>query len=65
MIERGKKIIVFPGSSSKLVYMPLPSDDPTQRKPIIDLAKEKLNWRPMVELGEGLIKTIDYFKSVI
>ncbi len=65
MIELAKKIIQLTGSSSKLVYMPLPSDDPTQRKPIIDLAKEKLNWRPMVELGEGLIKTIDYFKSVI
>ena len=59
MYEHAKKIIQLSGSSSKLVYMPLPSDDPTQRKPIIDLAKEKLNWRPMVELGEGLIKTID------
>mgnify|MGYP000602307073 FL=1 len=65
MIELAQKIIKLTGSSSKLIYMPLPSDDPTQRKPIIDLAKEKLNWRPTIELEEGLIKTIEYFKSVI
>lgn len=65
MIELAQKIIKLTGSSSKLIYMPLPSDDPTQRKPVIDLAKEKLNWRPTIELEEGLIKTIDYFKSVI
>ncbi|MDD3668168.1 MAG: SDR family NAD-dependent epimerase/dehydratase, partial [Bacteroidales bacterium] len=42
---------------------PLPSDDPTQRKPDISLAKEKLSWQPTIQLQEGLIKTIEYFDS--
>ena len=53
------------GSDSKLVYMPLPGDDPTQRKPVIDLAKEKLDWEPTIALEDGLKKTIAYFKGVI
>lgn len=58
-------VIELTDSKSKLINMPLPQDDPTQRKPIIDLAKEKLDWQPTVQLREGLIKTIEYFKSVI
>ena len=50
-------------SSSKLVYLPLPQDDPIQRQPNIDLAKEKLDWKPVVPLEEGLHKTIAYFKG--
>jgi UDP-glucuronate decarboxylase len=65
MLELAQKIIELTGSSSKLVYMPLPSDDPTQRKPVIDLAKEKLGWNPTVALEEGLKKTIEYFREVI
>ena len=65
MIELAQKVIDLTGSSSKLVYMPLPSDDPTQRKPVIDLAKEKLNWKPTIALEEGLKRTIEYFKTVI
>ncbi len=57
-------IIELTGSSSKLVYMPLPQDDPTQRKPDITLAKEKLGWQPTVELRDGLTKTIEYFASL-
>ena len=56
--------IELTGSSSKLIYLPLPADDPTQRKPIIDLAQEKLGWEPGIALAEGLKKTIDYFASL-
>ena len=45
--------------------MPLPSDDPTQRQPNIDLAKKELEWEPKIQLNEGLLKTIDYFASII
>ena len=52
-------------SKSKIIFTPLPSDDPKQRKPDITLAKEKLNgWEPKIRLEEGLIDTIKYFKSL-
>jgi len=63
--ELAMKIIQLTGSTSKLVYMPLPADDPTQRKPDITLAKKELQWEPKIMLEEGLLKTIDYFKSII
>jgi UDP-glucuronate decarboxylase len=53
----------LPKSKSKLVYRPLPSDDPKRRKPDITLAKELLDWEPKVSLSEGLAKTIEYFRS--
>ena len=53
----------LPESKSKLVYRPLPSDDPKRRKPDITLAKELLGWEPTVHLTEGLAKTIEYFKA--
>lgn len=65
MIELAQKVIDLTESSLKLIYMPLPSDDPTQRKPVIELAKEKLNWEPTIALEEGLKRTIEYFKTVI
>lgn len=65
MLELAQKIIELTGSSSQIVYEPLPSDDPMQRKPVIDLAKEKLGWQPTVQLEEGLLKTIDYFKRIL
>ncbi len=49
----------------KIIYKPLPLDDPTQRRPDIGLAKEKLNWEPKIQLREGLDKTIDYFANII
>lgn len=64
ILELAEKIIKLTGSKSKIVYEPLPSDDPTQRQPIIDLAKEKLNWSPKISLEEGLKKTIDYFRNI-
>lgn len=60
MLELAQKIIDMTGSKSELVYEPLPSDDPAQRRPVIDLAKEKLDWNPTVALDEGLKKTIEY-----
>ncbi|MBQ1171618.1 MAG: SDR family oxidoreductase [Lachnospiraceae bacterium] len=65
MLELAQKVLELTGSDSKLVYMPLPGDDPTQRKPVIDLAKEKLDWEPTIALEDGLKKTIEYFKGVI
>lgn len=64
MIELVKKVLRFTKSSSRLVFKELPSDDPKQRKPDVSLAKEKLNWSPKVDLDSGLIKTIEYFKSL-
>ena len=49
---------------SKVVYKPMPEDDPTQRQPDITLAKAKLGWEPMVKLEEGLGRTIEYFRSL-
>lgn len=57
-------VIKLTGSSSKLVYRPLPSDDPLQRRPVIDLAKKELDWEPVVPLEKGLLKTIEYFKTI-
>lgn len=54
-------VIELTGSKSKIIYEPLPSDDPTQRQPIITKAKEILGWEPTVQLREGLVKTIEYF----
>lgn len=63
--QLAEKIIEKTGSKSKLIYQPLPADDPLQRKPVIDLAKEHLGWEPKVMLDEGLDKTIAYFKRII
>ncbi|MFH0703057.1 MAG: UDP-glucuronic acid decarboxylase family protein [bacterium] len=65
IIDFAKMIIELTGSSSKIVYFPLPEDDPSKRCPDITLAKEKLRWKPTVELHDGLLKTIKYFESKI
>ncbi|HRS53409.1 MAG TPA: SDR family oxidoreductase [Bacteroidales bacterium] len=65
IIELAKKIIELTGSKSKIIHLPLPSDDPMQRQPNISLAREKLKWEPKVSIDEGLIKTIEYFKKII
>ena len=65
MIELAENVIELTGSSSKLVFEPLPADDPKQRKPDITLAKEKLDWEPKVQLREGLANTIEYFDSLM
>ncbi len=65
MLELAQQIIKLTGSKSKIVFEALPEDDPLQRKPVIDLAKNKLNWTPTIELEAGLIKTIEYFKKIV
>ncbi|MBN2664024.1 MAG: SDR family oxidoreductase [Bacteroidales bacterium] len=65
IIELAQKVIEMTNSKSKITYMPLPQDDPLQRKPNIELAKQKLNWEPKVNLEQGLIKTIQYFDSLL
>ena len=58
-------VIELTGSKSRLVYEPLPSDDPTQRKPVIDKAREVLGWEPTIPLREGLVRTIAYFDELL
>jgi UDP-glucuronate decarboxylase len=64
ILELAKKVIELVDPKSKIVFEPLPADDPKQRQPDITLAKEKLNWEPKILLEEGLIKTIEYFKRI-
>ena len=63
--ELASLVISLTGSASKIVYLPLPQDDPLQRQPNIDLAKEQLEWEPKIQLKEGLERTIEYFKEKI
>jgi len=66
ILELAEKIIKLTSSKSKITFMPLPEDDPMQRKPDISLAKNELNgWEPNIKLEEGLLKTIEYFKTII
>lgn len=65
ILDFAKLIIEMTGSKSKIVYRPLPGDDPTQRKPDISLAKKELDWEPKVDIREGLQKTIEYFEKKI
>jgi UDP-glucuronate decarboxylase len=64
MQELAETVLRLTGSRSKLIYLPLPSDDPRQRKPEIELAKEKLSWEPGIGLEDGLKETIRYFKNL-
>ena len=65
MMELAEKVIKLTGSNSSIIHQPLPADDPTQRKPVIDLAKKELEWEPTVMLDEGLKRTIEYFRGVV
>jgi len=65
ILELAEKIINLTGSNSKIVYKPLPEDDPIQRQPNVDLAKEELNWEPKIPFEEGIKKTIDYFERLL
>jgi UDP-glucuronate decarboxylase len=65
ILELAEKIIELTGSKSKIAFSPSPLDDPKQRKPDINLAKSILNWEPKIQLNEGLLKTIEYFKKII
>ncbi len=66
ILELAEKVIELTNSKSKIKFIALPSDDPMQRKPDISLAKNTLNnWQPQIQLEEGLLKTIDYFKTIL
>ena len=65
MLQLAEMVLTLSNSKSKIIYQPLPSDDPKQRQPYIDLAKDKLAWQPKVELKDGLRETIAYFKKMI
>ncbi|MCA3561138.1 MAG: SDR family oxidoreductase [Aestuariivirga sp.] len=64
MTELARLVLKLTGSRSKVTHLPLPEDDPRQRKPDIALAKTKLGWEPKVPLAEGLARTIDYFRHL-
>lgn len=63
VMELAEMVIRLTKSASRVIYMPLPGDDPGKRKPMIALAQERLGWEPVVGLEQGLIRTIDYFRS--
>ena len=63
MLELAEEVLRITNSKSKITYNPLPEDDPTQRKPSIELAKNQLGWEPDIQIKEGLHKTIGYFKD--
>lgn len=63
ILELAREVIQLTGSKSKIVFKPLPSDDPMQRKPDISLARRHLDWEPRIALREGLTRTIEYFKQ--
>ena len=63
ILELARKVIANTGSRSEIVFKPLPSDDPVQRQPDISLAKQMLQWEPVVALNEGLRRTISYFRD--
>lgn len=65
IIDFARLIIELTKSKSEIIFKPLPSDDPIQRKPDISLAKKELNWEPKIEIEEGLINTINYFKAIL
>jgi UDP-glucuronate decarboxylase len=63
--ELAEKVVEMIGSKSKLVYKPLPHDDPTQRQPDITLARDNLGWEPKIKLEDGLKETIPYFEDLL
>lgn len=63
--ELAEKVIAMTGSKSEIVEKPLPSDDPTQRQPNISLARQKLGWEPNIQLEQGLVQTIAYFRQLL
>ena len=65
ILQLAETLIEMTGSASRIIFKPLPQDDPIQRRPDITLAREKLGWEPRIQLSEGLEKTIAYFRTVI
>lgn len=65
MLELAERILSLTNSSSKIIFDRLPQDDPVQRKPVIELAKKELDWKPQIKLEDGLKKTIAYFRQIL
>jgi len=65
ILDLAEKTIRLTGSKSKIIFKPLPQDDPLQRRPDITLAKEKLQWEPKIDVENGLNKAIEYFRSIL
>ena len=65
ILELAEKVINLSASTSEIIFKPLPTDDPKQRKPDIALAKKQLNWEPKIGLEEGLLRTIEYFHNIV
>ena len=65
MLELAMQVIQQTGSSSVTEFKTLPEDDPQQRRPDIELARNKLSWEPTIPLADGLARTIDYFRSIL
>lgn len=63
VLKLAENVIRLTASKSRIIFLPLPQDDPIQRKPVIELAQKELDWDPTIQLEEGLIKTIEYFKE--
>jgi len=64
IMQLAQKVIALSGSKSKIIQLPLPADDPKQRRPDITLARQVLGWEPKIQLDEGLGKTIEYFRNL-
>jgi len=64
MLQLAEIVIRLTGSRSKIIFKPLPQDDPLQRCPDIALARKRLNWQPKISLEKGLLETINYFKTL-
>jgi UDP-glucuronate decarboxylase len=64
ILEFAQRIVALTGSKSKVIFKPLPDDDPKQRQPDITMAREKLGWEPHVEIVTGLVQTIEYFAAL-
>ncbi|MBU0732761.1 MAG: SDR family oxidoreductase [Proteobacteria bacterium] len=65
ILDLAEMIIRLTGSRSRIIFKPLPQDDPLQRRPDITLAKKKLEWAPVMEIEQGLMKTVEYFSGVL
>src|SRR5262245_59853891 len=65
ILSLAEKVIKLTASPSKLVFKDLPSDDPVRRQPDITLSKEKLGWIPTIDIDEGLVKTLEYFRGAL
>jgi UDP-glucuronate decarboxylase len=65
MLQLAELILKLTGSKSRIIFQPLPQDDPKQRQPDISLAKSRLGWEPKVKLEDGLKETIAYFRAIV